>query len=332
METDNSSVRVPSSNSHARSAIKRALAVSGIAVSLLCSGPLGSVKDLARRDPFGVPSAHIQKISVSDSNSHLLRQNVLCGDDESLSWSGYEVASSFTNPRPVITEVSGSWKVAPVPLKAGTDSAQWIGIGGTFLRDKTLIQTGTDIRIADGKPDYYVWFERIPDFQVMVPMKVQPGDIIAAEIKLADPAKSEWRISLVDLNTKRGFIATVKYASSMLSAEWVEERSVEFLMKNRASYIQQIADFGRAEFGYAFTGSVQNRVTIDGKSLPIFLAPHRKLLMVYDAGDGKSVQVRPTALAWDGSSFSVEYSKYRNDSPAGLFHRLMHWLVEDDVE
>ncbi len=332
METEKSTVRMPDANAHLRGTIKKALAVSGIAVSLLCSGPLGLKKDLVRRDPFGAPTAHIQKITANGDYHGLLRQNVLCGDDESLSWSGYEVASSFTNPRHVITEVSGSWKVVHASFKADTDSAQWVGIGGTFSKDKTLIQTGTDIQISDGKVDYYVWFELIPNFQVVVPMKVRSGDIVAADIRLVDPAAMKWRIVLEDLNTERGFIATAQYASSMLSAEWVEERSIKFSEKDKNPHIQQIADFGRAEFGYAFTGSIQNRATIDGKSLPIFFAPHRKLLMVYNAGGGKSVQVRPSALAWDGSSFSVEYSKYQNESPVGLFHRLMQWLVEDDVK
>jgi len=70
--------------------------------------------------------------------------NTFFGTEYSLNWSGYVAATSETSPDASVTSVTASWVVPTVtsPPKKGY-SATWIGIGGFFSEDGSLIQVGT---------------------------------------------------------------------------------------------------------------------------------------------------------------------------------------------
>ena len=142
----------------------------------------------------------------------------------SLDWAGYIITSDFTNPKPVVTSVSGSW-IVPEIISSQQDafSAIWIGIGGQS--DQTLVQIGTEQDSIDGQPAYSAWYEVLPDYSIAISeMKISTGDKIAASISLIDSVNNLWLVSIEDESKGQRFEKTVFYESSRLSAEWIVER------------------------------------------------------------------------------------------------------------
>ena len=80
-------------------------------------------------------------------------------------WASYIVASDHQNPQPVTTGISAEWTVPEVSPSSQNDtfSAIWIGIGGLFSGDGTLIQVGSEQDSIAGVSDYFVWYELLPD-------------------------------------------------------------------------------------------------------------------------------------------------------------------------
>ncbi len=169
----------------------------------------------------------------------------------SINWAGYIAASSFTNPKPVTESIIGEWKVPSIQYKKPknlnylliTPSGNislisfrspladniWIGIGGQFKNDKTLIQTGTSSHYSKKHQKFITvaWYELLPDNQkTIINFKVKPGDEIYAKIKLLNKKQSRWEIKLDNLTENESFKKIVNYNSSMLSAEWIIERPI----------------------------------------------------------------------------------------------------------
>lgn len=96
----------------------------------------------------------------------------------SFQWAGYVVASDFRNQTPVVSGISGSWKVPEVAVSVNdTYSGAWIGIGG--YPDKTLIQTGTEHQFVNGRSRYFAWYELVPNFAITIrSVVILPGDTI----------------------------------------------------------------------------------------------------------------------------------------------------------
>lgn len=167
----------------------------------------------------------------------------------SINWAGYIAASSFTHPKPNVKSIIGEWKVPNIQYKkpknlnyllimpSGNISLLsfrppiadniWIGIGGQFKKDKTLIQTGTSSYYSQ-KLHHEItiaWYELLPDNQkTIINFKVKFGDEIYAKIKLLNKNQNKWEIKLYNLTENESFKKIVNYNSSMLSAEWIVER------------------------------------------------------------------------------------------------------------
>ncbi|MBP1357272.1 MAG: hypothetical protein JZD40_02120, partial [Sulfolobus sp.] len=156
---------------------------------------------------------------IATAHQYVSGHAILLNQVESLNWAGYVVASSFSNPQPVVTEVYGSWIVQSVmPSKAATYSSQWVGIGGFFSGDNSLIQTGTLSYSDHGKTYYSAWYELLPaPATTITNFKVKPGDIMQAEIfvvKIINSTTQEWNITLNDLTEHEHFSILVNYSSS----------------------------------------------------------------------------------------------------------------------
>ncbi len=148
---------------------------------------------------------------------------------QSNNWSGYN--QGWLEKGKQFSAISGTWTVPTATQnKAGEaeSSATWIGIGGGCLdasctaTDQTLIQAGTGQDVdASGKRSYYAWYELIPAPSTTVALPVAPGNTITVTIKQTTPGV--WTIAIRNVTTGRSYSTTVPYASTMGSAEWIEE-------------------------------------------------------------------------------------------------------------
>lgn len=202
----------------------------------------------------------------------------------STNWSGY-LATGRT-----FTAVRGSW-IAPSATGNGVSTsadATWVGIGGVTAGD--LIQVGTqNVVSASGQVTTYAWFEMLPAFEQQInTMVVHPGDSITASVVLV--SGSQWTITITDNSDSQSFSITVAYASSLSSAEWIEEDP---------SYgANQLVPFDNFT-GVSFSGgsALANGISVSmsgSNALPVTLVN----------GSGQPIAV-PSAIGGDGASFSV---------------------------
>jgi len=210
----------------------------------------------------------------------------------SLDWSGYVVASDFTNPQPVITSLSGSWVVPKVNVsQKDTFSAAWIGIGGQS--DQTLIQTGTEHDSINGTEVYYAWYELLPNDSIAIDViNVSVRDKITASINLVNSATNEWSIEIEDVTKGQKFSQNFIYDSSRLSAGWVVERPTV------DSTLSTLAMFGTVTFTNA-------SVTVNAQTGSISSFPFSQVIMT----NRQNTQlVIVSSLTSKGSSFTVTYA------------------------
>ncbi len=217
---------------------------------------------------------------------------------KAINWGGYVIASDLQTPQPIIASVNASWIVPTVaPSVDDTFSAVWIGIGGQFPMDTSLIQCGTEQDSIRGQLVYSAWYELLPRTSVTIrTILVSPGDQMQASIQLVDVALSQWSINITDVTTGLSFQNTFRYNSNRLSAEWIVERPTV----NRV--IGALADFGSVTFEdcQANVGSISGSITS---------FPAQESVMYSSTSPGvNSVQLTDvSALSVDGTSFTVSY-------------------------
>ena len=142
---------------------------------------------------------------------------------DSLNWAGYVVPAPAGH---AVTSVSGRWVVPTAQLTPPGMSAAWAGIGGYSTGD--LLQAGTTSDSAVfGSPQYYAWFELLPDSETLISgcsgdpsCTVNPGDSVA--VSLTSLAGSHWHLAMSD-DGHWSWEATVTYQSSGSSADWILE-------------------------------------------------------------------------------------------------------------
>lgn len=166
---------------------------------------------------------------------------------ETSNWSGYAVAHFETGI--TYSEASGSWAIPsiaqPSPGRTGY-SASWVGIGGFCENsgctkvDRSLIQLGTEQDISsNGTTSYGAWYELLPNPPIAIPVQVNPGDGVAASLshpttsplsehgnasnRGAKKSSQTWMLSFSNLTTGAAWTTTLRYRSSLASAEWIEE-------------------------------------------------------------------------------------------------------------
>ena len=151
---------------------------------------------------------------------------------ESSNWAGYVVATSLSSPQPGVTAVYGTWVVQTVTKSNPTTySSQWIGIGGAF--DSTLVQTGTESDATSTTTSYNAWYEILPNSETSL-FTVSSGDVMTASVVCTSSpcstssshhqSKQSWTITITDLTSAKSSVIKLSYASSLKSAEWIEER------------------------------------------------------------------------------------------------------------
>jgi hypothetical protein len=152
----------------------------------------------------------------------------------SRNWAGYIL------PVAGVTDVEGTWTVPAVPVTADDRaSGTWIGIGGAASDD--LIQAGTAQNSVGGRTQYLLWYEMLPDPAYRLPIQVTPGDRVHVSIQETDA--DVWLIHAQDLSTGQLTARSVRYHSSLSSADWIEEAP-----SNLSGEVQTLANFGSVHF------------------------------------------------------------------------------------
>jgi hypothetical protein len=176
----------------------------------------------------------------------------------STNWSGYAVQNFVTGQ--TYTAATGKWVIPTVQAVSGFSSvysSSWVGIGGDCenaqcsVVDQTLIQLGTEGDVINGRATYDAWYEVLPQAETKTSLVVHPGDTIVASLKVTAQSGSSqtWLLQMNDQTTGKGFSKTLTYASSLLSAEWIQEAPF-------SGSILPLANYGTITFD---PGSINSR-------------------------------------------------------------------------
>lgn len=196
-------------------------------------------------------------------------------------WAGYAATSG------TFTAVAGTWAV-PKPSASGARSsdATWVGIGGVNHRD--LIQAGTeDTVLLDGTVQTQAWVETLPRSARPVSLTVHPGDSVT--VSLGQSGSNQWNVSISDTTTGQSYQTTLTYASSLSSAEWVEEAP------SSRRGVLPLDNFGTVQFTSCST-------TQNGQSVSLSSAGAQPITMIDRLGQAVA---SPSGIGGDGASFSV---------------------------
>jgi Peptidase A4 family len=198
-------------------------------------------------------------------------------------WSGYAAT------RGSYTGVTGTWTVPQLaPSGAPGVGATWVGIGGVTSRD--LIQAGTqDVAAGNGQSQFQAWIEMLPAPSQQIPLAVAPGDSITVSINQQGAGSGVWQIVFKNNTSGQTYQTTVHYASSLSSAEWIEEAP------SGPNGVAPLDNFGSVAFSSAT--AIQN-----GQSVDLAQAGAQPITMVNTTGQPLAV---PSGLANNGSGFSV---------------------------
>jgi hypothetical protein len=200
------------------------------------------------------------------------------GEFESMNWSGYVLPKFITGEH--YTAAQATW-IVPQVFFDGIQSASssWIGIGGfckdtkcgRHQEDKSLIQLGTEQdSFSDTDAQYYAWYEMLPGAENQIfSLPVNPGDVITASLSCAAKCnkKTLWTLSMTNETTGDTWSLPVKYKSSRLSVDVIEEAPF-------SGGILPLADFGTATFS-----------DVTANSAPVNLSQGVSVVMEDDQGD-----------------------------------------------
>jgi hypothetical protein len=164
--------------------------------------------------------------------------------------------------------------------------ATWVGIGGATTTD--LVQAGTQSTVQNGLVQYSAWIETLPQASQNVPLTVSAGDTVT--VSLTQQLPGTWNIAIRNTTTGGSYSGAVTYASSVSSAEWIEEAP------SVGRGVVTLDQFGAVHFTNASTVK-------DGQTVTAAAAASLPVTMV---NTKTGVQLAtPSALGTDGASFSV---------------------------
>ena len=218
----------------------------------------------------------------------------------SSNWAGYAATNG------PYAAVSSTWTIpAYSASRSAGVSATWVGIGGVSSTD--LIQAGTQEQTSGtGQTQYQAWIEMLPQASRTVPLSVHAGDSVS--VSMAEQAANTWLISFKDNTTGQSYQQTVQYASSLSSAEWIQEAP----SAARAGVLP-LDNFGTVSFTDAT--AIKN-----GETLGMSAAGATSITMV---GANRQALAVPSSVGNDGESFSVTRtnaaatSQFRIPTPTG---------------
>jgi len=157
---------------------------------------------------------------------------------------------SYKTPPPVCHTIEMRRSIRTICTSAFAEaeySSSWVGIGGYCENagcttvDNTLIQLGTEHDVSSRRAaQYYAWVEVLPNYPILISPSypycqslscayaVDPGDAITASLSCksncSNPGQTQsWHLTMKNATKGWTFSTTVSYASTLLSAEWIQE-------------------------------------------------------------------------------------------------------------
>jgi hypothetical protein len=236
----------------------------------------------AQDDVTPMPSDVAASTPSDPAAPQLVVTGLLGNHATSQNWSGYAATEGG------YTSVSATWTVPDIGLSsaAGTDAA-WVGIGG--VRSPDLIQAGTQHTVLqNGAAQQEAWVELLPRAPETVPLTLDPGDTIRVSIDQQGP--ETWLIAFTNITRGQTYQVTKRYASSLSSAEWVEEAP-----SGGRRRTLPLDNFGTIRFSQAAT-------VRDTQVLNLAQSGAHAITMITPAGLHLA---EPSGLGADGESFSV---------------------------
>ncbi len=233
---------------------------------------------------------------------------------QSDNWSGYAATGA------AFKSVSATW-VEPVAQCLGrsageTSSAFWVGLGGELKSSYKLEQTGTEADcFDDGTAGYFAWVELWPLESKPLTMRIEPGDRIAASVRLG---KETVHFTLDDVTRHEHFARTVEmHAPDGSSAEWIVEAPA--VLSHGHHQIDPMTDFGSVSFTKASATSTSGSGSISSRRwharvinfISSRFDPGSAVSGIFASAD--AAHGFPSALSQGGSSFEVVWRR----GPAG---------------
>ena len=183
--------------------------------------------------------------------------------------------------------------MVPTPTSNGATTsadATWIGIGGITTSD--LVQIGTDDTVsATGQVSSAAFYEMLPNSAITISsMHISSGDTIQAAVN--QTTTGEWNLSITDITSNQTFSINVSYASSLSSAEWIEEDP-----SNTQGNLLPLDNFGTIDFTQVSTldnGVAQNLTEAKAYSIDM-------------VNSSNQLVAATSSIGSDNASFSVEH-------------------------
>ena len=220
----------------------------------------------------------------------------------SSNWAGYAVTGALYR------RVAGSWTVTRPDCSSGAGfSAVWIGLGGFDASAQALEQTGTAAECSrSGRVRYTAWSELVPATSRTIPMKIRPGDRMAATVTVSGRRVT---LTLTDRTTRKAYRKVAAMAApDVSSAEWIVEAPMGCDTGGNCLQLP-LNDFGRIRFsGASATSTTGHTGTISDPAW----SPTAIELSPSGSGSG-SIDVAlaggavPSSLSAGGSAFSVRF-------------------------
>ena len=200
----------------------------------------------------------------------------------SLNWAGYALSgASYSN-------VQGHWTQPAATCTSGQSSMSgfWVGLGGFSASATGVEQIGTASN-CDGKasPSYFAWYELFPAPAVTLPINVQPGDSVDAQVTSSDGSYT------FTLTTSSGGTFTTTQTPAVpgdnSSAEWIAEAPATCNPQMHCKVLP-LTNFG----GITYSGA--DATPFDGGLTPIAMVT-------------KTLTFKALPGRFQGSSFSVHW-------------------------
>jgi hypothetical protein len=216
-------------------ALATATGAVAVAVAAVPSSPASGAAGVAHAAalPAGLTALHSHRLIPAPAGAHVASRSFAT---PSVNWSGYVERG----PQP-FTSVSAQWVVPAVKATPDDEATgTWVGIDG--VDNQTLVQTGTAQQVVGGQPQYYAWWEALPD--VAQPLwPVSPGDTIQASI--TETTANNWSITIKDVTTGQpSTIQVANYPTPGTTAEWIMEAPVD----GTSQSLSTLANYGTITF------------------------------------------------------------------------------------
>lgn len=147
-------------------------------------------------------------------------------------WCGYSV------PAYGITGVRATWRQPVISGNPDSDIYVWIGVGGWGTTYNQLIQIGT---LAYMYPDGHsennaVWYEMVPQNNILTKLLVSPGDQMSAIMQLTPGSTSNWSLNITDITANRTFNIELTYPSNQEYADFIVEDPYRYIGSDAPQY------------------------------------------------------------------------------------------------